>query len=181
MIGRLIKGVIIGVIIGGLAAAVLFKGLGITSFEPSGFPLLAYASALLTGALVGLLAGKPIWAEGAWIEGLLKTFFGALLGAGGMFLARKFGTFDVNLAALGLHSGLAGQLPAVTLPAISTVLSVFYELDNTGGSSSNEKGGAEKGVRVAGKAASTKARVAAGASAGEAEEEDPGAARKGKK
>jgi hypothetical protein len=176
---RLLKGLILGLVIGGLVAAVLVKGLGILTFAAAGAPVLAYAAALATGAVVGLVAGKPIWAKGAWIEALLKTFFGALLAAGGMALLRKFGHFDVDLVKLGLGSGSIGELPVLALPAIATVLSVFFEVDNT-----DSPEPAEKGRRVAGKAAPAKLRApaATGAAGGEVDaDDDVAAAKKAKK
>lgn len=114
------------------------------------------------------------------IEALLKTFFGALLGAGAMFLARKFGGFELSLESFGLGSGPIGELPVVTLPAIATLLSVFYELDNT-----DSPADAAKGARVAGKQPAAKLRApASGGSARQADEdgeEAPVPARKAKK
>jgi hypothetical protein len=169
MLGRLLKGLIFGLLIGGVAAGLLIKGLGVTSFvvASGGFAFIAYASALVTGALVGLVAGKPIWAEGAWIEGLLKTFFGALLGAGAMFLARKFGTMEFPFGSAALGTGSIGELPIVTLPAIATVLAMFYEADNTDAPKEAEKGG-----RVAGKQAASKVRAPAKGGAGAGVETD---------
>jgi hypothetical protein len=170
MLGRLLKGLVFGFLIGGLMAGLLIKGLGVTTFvlASGGVPFVAYIAALVTGAICGLVAGKPIWAEGAWIEGLLKAFFGALLGAGAMFLARKFGGMDFPIANLSFAQGPIGQLPITTLPAIATLLSVFYELDNT---DSPEAEG--KKVRVPPKSAGSKQRVAGGkASDDEAEGEE---------
>ena len=130
MLGRLIKGLLFGLVLGGVVAAVLVRGLGMNpSFE--GAAAFAYLSAIATGAVAGLLAGKPIWAEGAWIEGILKTVFGAGLAALGMFLLRKFVGFPVDLSAFGAGQGPAGELAFTTLPAIAVVLSSFFELDNT--------------------------------------------------
>jgi hypothetical protein len=171
MVGRLLKGLIFGLLIGGVAAGLLIKGLGVTSFVVAGgFAFIAYASALVTGALVGLVAGKPIWAEGAWIEGLLKTFFGALLGAGAMFLARKFGTMDFPFGSATLGAGAIGELPIVTLPAIATVLAMFYEADNTDAPKEAEKGG-----RVTGKPPAAKVRAPAKGAGASAESDDEGA------
>jgi len=185
MIGRLVKGLILGLLIGGAGAGLLIKGLGVTSFAVSGggFAFIAFAAALVTGAVAGLIAGKPIWAEGAWIEGLLKTFFGALLGAGGMFLARKFGTMDFPFPNLGVGTGPIGELPIFALPAIATVLSVFYELDNTDAPTEGKAAGGAAGARVAGKAAA-KVRAPAtsrGSSASDDAEEDPAPGKKAKK
>jgi len=154
MIGRLIKGIFLGLFIGGLAAAALIKGLGVTGFEADHFNFLAYAVALGTGAVAGLIAGKPIWADGAGIEAILKTVFGALLGAGGMFLLQKFPGPDLDLTKLGLGSAAIGHLSVVALPAIATLLSIFFEVDNTDSGKA-----AEKGARVAGKATAPKLRA----------------------
>ena len=179
MLGRFLKGVILGLVIGGLAAGCLIKWLSIDSFAVETTPLLAYVAALVTGAVVGLVAGKPIWARGAGIEALLKTFFGALLGAGGMFLLRKFADFPfpLDLTRFGLAAGKTADLVYVALPAVATVLSVLFELDNTDPP-------AEKGPRVAGKPAVAKAGAlsAARTEPRDAEEEEEVVAqRKGKK
>jgi hypothetical protein len=163
MIGRLLKGILLGVLFGGIAAAVLIKGLAITSFAASGGALLAFASALVLGAVLGLVAGKPIWADGAKIEALLKTFFGALLAAGGMFALRKFANVEVDLTKLGLGAGPVADLPALTLPAIAVVLSAFFEVDNTGGEPATPKEGTR--ARVEGKAPNAKLRAPAPAKA----------------
>jgi hypothetical protein len=182
MIGRLVKGLVLGLLMGGGLAGILIKGLGITTFAVAGggFAFSAFSAAMVTGALAGLLAGKPIWAEGAWIEGILKTVFGALLGAGAMFLARKFGGMEFPLPSLGLGAGNIGDLPIVTLPAIATLLSVFYELDNT---DSAESTGTEAKGRVAGKAPAVKLRAPAsvGSSLGEADDDAVAPAKRAKK
>lgn len=171
MLRRLFTGLVLGLIIGGIAAVVLIKGLGVTVMAG----LLAYAAALVTGAVVGLVAGKPIWAEGAWIEGLLKTFFGALLGAGGMFLLQKFAGMELDLSRFQAGSGPLGALPIVALPVIATVLSVFYELDNTDAPQE------EKGHRVAGKAPAPKLRAPASSRRPEVESPDAESALSSKK
>ncbi len=175
MIGRLLKGIVLGILLGGLAAAALAKGLGVLTFAVAGGAFLAYAAAAVTGAVVGLVAGKPIWAKGAWIEALLKTFFGALLAAGGMFLVRRFGGVPVDLARLGLGAGAASELPFVSLPAIATVLSMFFEVDNTDAPEPKARG-----QRVATKATPHAPVLASSAEALEAEDE-PLAAKKAKK
>jgi hypothetical protein len=129
MFKRLMGGLVIGIVMGALAATAVVKGLGIVSFLDRS--ILAYVAALATGAFVGLVAGKPVWARGAWIEVALKAFFGSLLAAGGMFALRKWGGMSVDLSSFGAGAGQIRDLPAATLPLIATVLSVFYELDNT--------------------------------------------------
>jgi hypothetical protein len=130
MLKRLLVGLVVGIVIGGVAAAAIIKGLGVTTFAATGIgPAFAYLAAIATGVVAGLVAGKPIWAKGAWIEVGLKAFFGSLLAAGAMFALRRWGTVPVDLAALG--AGPIGLLPATSLPILATILSVFYELDNT--------------------------------------------------
>jgi hypothetical protein len=135
MLKRLFVGIIIGLVVGGLAAAALIKGLGILSFATASVGvlgmLIAYGAALATGAVVALVAGKPVWAKGAWIEVGLKAFFGSLLAAGGMFALRRWGGMTVDLSMIHAGSGSLGSLPATSLPIIATVLSMFFEVDNT--------------------------------------------------
>ena len=132
MLKRLLVGLFIGLVIGGLLAAVLIKGLTVSMFADGAAGAgLAYLFAAVTGVVVGLIAGKPIWASGGQIEAGLKAFFGALLGAGLMFALRRFITANVDLTAVGAGIGSIGALPATTLPIIAAVLGGFYELDNT--------------------------------------------------
>src|SRR5579863_4587293 len=130
MLKRLLSGIVIGLVLGGLAAAALVKGLGMLLFAATGAgTVTAYLAALATGAVVALIAGKPIWAKGAWIEVGLKAFFGSLLAAGGMFALRKWGVTTLNLSSFGAGPDLPtaiGYLPAVALPVIATVLSMFF-------------------------------------------------------
>jgi len=61
MLKRLLVGLFIGLVTGGLLAAVLIKGLGITAFAAgAGGTALALLFAAITGVVVGLIAGKPI-------------------------------------------------------------------------------------------------------------------------
>ncbi len=129
MYKRLISGLVIGIVMGALAATAVVRGLGVASFLDRS--ILAYVAALATGAFVGLVAGKPVWAKGAWIEVGLKAFFGALLATGGMFALRKWGVMLLDLSSIGAGTGEVRDLPAATLPLIATVLSVLYEVDNT--------------------------------------------------
>jgi hypothetical protein len=132
MLKRLMVGILIGLVVGGIAAAAVIKGLGTVFFTATtGGTLIAYVAALATGAFVALVAGKPVWAKGAWIEVGLKAFFGSLLAAGGMFALRKWGLTAINLTSFGGGAGALGYLPAAALPIIATVLSIFFEIDNT--------------------------------------------------
>ena len=127
MLKRLVVGLVKGLVVGGLAAAALVAGLGVTSFGA----LIGYPAAVATGALVGLIAGKPIWAADAKIEALLKALVGAGIGAALLLLLRKWLAIDLDLSAYGLGHGAVGELPAAALPAIAGGLAAFFELDNT--------------------------------------------------
>jgi hypothetical protein len=134
MLRRLVVGLILGLVVGGLVAAGLVAGLHVSLFGPgTEEAVFAYLAAAVTGVLTGLVAGKPIWASGARIEAGLKAFFGALLGAGLMFAARRWVSFPLDLAFAGLPgSDHAGWLPEVSLPLVAAVLGGFFELDNNG-------------------------------------------------
>ena len=101
MLRRLILGLVVGLVIGAALAVGLVR-LGEVTFGGAGGDMLAYLSAAAAGALTGLVAGKPIWASGARIEGGLKALFGALLAAGAMFALRQWASgFEPNLTVLG--------------------------------------------------------------------------------
>ena len=147
----------IGLVTGGLLAAVVIKGLGVATFGAgAGGMALALLFAAIAGVVVGLIAGKPIWASGGQIEAGLKAFFGALIGAGAMYALRRWLTPELDLGAIGAGAGAMGSLPAVTLPVIAAVLGGFYEADNSPEDKKEEgkdaKGGAKSDakVRVAG-------------------------------
>src|SRR4051812_18701263 len=90
MLGRLLIGIVKGLLLGGLIGFGLAK-LGLAA--PGA--IIAYLAAAATGVLVGLIAGKPIWAKDAKIEAGMKAFVGALLGAGLMYAARRWLTMPV--------------------------------------------------------------------------------------
>ncbi len=175
MFKRLLLGVVIGLVVGGLAAGVAIEGLGLVTFVGASGAALAYVFAAFTGVLVGLVAGKPIWAKGGQIEAGLKAFFGALLGAGLMFAIRSWLSVSVDFGALHAGAGLVGSLPAAALPLIAMLLGGFYELDNTG-EDTDKKDGGSAGKKDAGKGAATKSvRVAGVAEEADAEEESAAA------
>lgn len=138
MLLRLIFGLAKGLVLGALFGFGLTKA-GIVA--PGA--LFAYLSAAATGVLVGLVAGKPIWAKEAKVEAGMKAFVGALLGAGLMWACRRW-LSQVPLAfslgplaeanlSLGEVSarGTLGGLSITSLPIIGTVLGAFYDADNT--------------------------------------------------
>lgn len=144
MIRRLLIGLVLGALVGAIAAAALIKGLGVVSFGL----ILALVSAAATGAVVGLVAGKPIWASGAKIEGGLKAGAGAVLGVIAMFLVRKFLGESIDLTNFGAGAGTIGDLPATSLPIVAAVLGGFFEADNTPEAKSDDKSSANDKKRV---------------------------------
>jgi len=165
MLKRLLVGIILGVVIGGLL------GYGLFQLLPAAMAgLLGYAFAAATGVLVGLVAGKPIWAKGAQIEAGLKAFVGALLSMGILFGIRFVGLTipaiaDIPAAELGRHA-------IASLVSISTLLAIFYELDNNG--SEGDEASDKKRIAAPG----DKTRIAAGADDEALDEEEQPAAKK---
>lgn len=175
MLKRLLIGLILGFIVGALIAAGLVAGFHMTTFPV----FVAYICAAVTGVVVGLVAGKPIWAKGGQIEAGLKAFFGALLGAGGMFAIRQWLKMDVDLSMIqqGM-SGPIGDLPAAALPLIAAVLGGFYELDNTGDDADTVKSGAKSAEKTGKRVASTSGNGNVRVGAGDDDEEEAGASAK---
>jgi hypothetical protein len=179
MLRRLLVGLILGVIVGGLAAAALVAGLQMPFFkDDAGGSVLAYLAAAVTGVLTGLVAGKPIWASGAKIEAGLKAFFGALIAAGLMFALRKWGLVhppDIALLMPGatpeqVQAAFIGSVPALALPAVAAVLGGFFELDNTGGEKDDAKAAPGTKKRVADDKANGKGKARVADDDGDGEE-----------
>jgi hypothetical protein len=126
MLKRLLVGLMIGIVAG---AALGFGLLQLLANPMQG--ALGYAFAAVTGVLVGLVAGKPIWAKGALVEAGLKAFIGALLACGLLF-GLRFVPFSLPGFA-GAATAPIGQHAFGALAAVATLLAVFYEIDNTGG------------------------------------------------
>src|ERR1700733_2205698 len=124
MLRRLLIGLVLGLIVGGLAAAALVAGLHMPLFAlDTGGIVLAYLAAAVTGVLTGLVAGKPIWASGAKIEAGLKAFFGALLATGLLFALRRWVHFQPDMSFLApgapldqVKDAALGEAPALSLP-----------------------------------------------------------------
>jgi len=131
MLRRLLLGLVEGIVIGAALVAAVSRGLGLVA--PGALVLALLAAA--TGFLVGLVAGRPIWSPDAKTEAFLKAVAGSIVGFGASFALRHFLTPSLDLSAFSLGAGSAGQLPAVTLPAIATALALFFELDHDGSSS----------------------------------------------
>ncbi len=134
MLKRLLYGLFFGLLVGGLLAAAVVKGIGMLAFTGGSGAVLAYVFAAVTGVLVGLVAGKPIWASGGQIEAGLKAVVGAAFASGMMFALRRWVHFEVDLHSLGIGPNTptaVGMLPVISLPLIAAILGGFYEADNT--------------------------------------------------
>jgi len=185
MLGRLIIGIIKGLCVGGLLGFGLFK-LGIVAFvSPWGW--LAYVAAAITGIVIGLIAGKPIWAKDARIEAGVKAVVGALLGAGLMFGVQKLLKMPVPPQLVGLLGGAKdaaaptlATLPITSLAVVAALLGGFYDADNT----SEPEGEAKKeGAAASAQKPSTNKRIAAQPADEDLDEdfEEAGDAKKAKK
>jgi hypothetical protein len=176
MVKRLVVGLMLGLVIGVVIAVALVQGLNV-SFQTTGGAVLAFLAAAASGALTGLVTGKPIWSAEGKIESGLKAIFGAVLALGGMWALRHFGTMPLDLTNLKAGSGPIGELPMTSLPIITGVLGAFFELDNTPAAEKDgekEKAG-DKGANGA------KVRVAAAKDEAEEEDEEEEEAPKAKK
>jgi len=119
----LVKGLVIGIAL----AVAATRGLGLAAPD-------ALFAALLGGSaglIAGLVAGRPIWGRDAKTEALLKASVGALVGVGLSFALGRWLSTPLDLSAYSFGAGPAGKLAAVFLPLIASVLSLFFELDNT--------------------------------------------------
>jgi hypothetical protein len=145
MILRLLFGLVKGLVVGGLL------GLGLVQLG-MGTPgaLVAYLGAAAAGVIVGLVAGKPIWAEGGRIEAGLKAGVGALLAMGLMWLSRSF-LAGVGLGFAGLSSAALGTYAVTSLGLVAAVLGGFYDADNTP-TVEGEDAASGKKVRIEGRA-----------------------------
>jgi hypothetical protein len=132
MLGRLLIGIVKGLLVGGLLGFGLVKlGMAVPG------AVFAYLAAALTGVLTGLIAGKPIWAKDAKIEAGMKAFVGALLGFGLMAAARQWLLVALPFDLTGVLQ-LAKDTPQLTLggfamtslAGIAALLGGFYEADN---------------------------------------------------
>lgn len=145
MLGRLLFGIVKGLLIGGLLGFGLVQ-LGFAA--PAAW--MAYPVAVLTGVLIGLVAGKPIWQKDARIEAGAKAVVGALLGAGLMFAARQWLTMALpfSLGMLTPAGVPLGGLAIITLPLIAALLGGFYDADNDSPpEAEGEQGQAEAGKK----------------------------------
>lgn len=179
MIGRLLVGILKGLVLGALV------GFGLVKVGMA-FPgaVVAYLAAAVTGVLIGLIAGKPIWAKDAKIEAGMKAVVGAILGAGLMFAARRWLAAPVPsglLTAVHVDAptdaavATMGYFGMTSLAAIAGLLGGFYDADNTPEP--------EKAEEKSAPAAATKKRIAEPEEEGDLDDEllDEDEKKKGKK
>jgi hypothetical protein len=143
MLGRLLIGLVKGLFLGALLGLALVK-LGMAM--PGA--IIAYLAAAVTGIVIGLVAGKPIWAKDAKIEAGTKAVVGALLGIGLMVAARTWLLVELpfSLAPLAPEHATFGGFAMTALAAIAGLLGGFYEADND---STGEEAAAHPGAKDA--------------------------------
>jgi hypothetical protein len=128
MVTRLIVGLLKGLVLGGLAGyGLLF--LGLSGWWP------VYAAAAVVGAVVSLVAGKPIWAQDARIEVGMKAVAGLVLGPLLLLAVRSFLTMplpvDVSFLPGAAREGLTlGGFSMTSLAIVAAVIAGFYDADN---------------------------------------------------
>jgi hypothetical protein len=164
MLGRLLIGIVKGLMVGALLGFGLVK---LGAAMPGA--VVAYLAAAVAGVVVGLVAGKPIWAKDAKIEAGTKAFVGALLSLGLMAAARQWLTMEVPIPLGSLvpdHATLTlGGFAMTSLATIAGLLGGFYEADNDASGDEAAAPGAQQGK------AGKPQRIAAEEASGEEEEE----------
>jgi hypothetical protein len=162
MLGRLLIGIVKGLLVGSLLGFGLVKlGLAMPG------ALLAYLAAAVTGVITGLVAGKPIWAKDAKIEAGTKAVVGALLGVGLMAAARNWLMIPlpISLGSLAPEHATLGGFAMTALGGIAAVLGGFYEADN------DSSGEEEQAPALSGKKEGQPKRIEAAQHEAEAEDE----------
>ena len=131
MVKKVVLGLVEGALLGGVVAVALSR------LHAGWGPLVAYAATAFVGALVGAVAGKPIWARAAKLEGLLKSLAGAFIAATALYGARKWlNGVHVDFEALGGGAGPIGQVPSAALPIIGASLGFVFQIDDALGGDS---------------------------------------------
>jgi hypothetical protein len=135
MLKRLIIGILKGLILGGGMAVALYMLAHIGSV--SGF--WGYLLYGVLGAITGVVAGKPLWKPGAWIEALLRGVFGIAVGCGlyalgAVVLTGSAIDFTALLGSLpvGARPEHLYQQPLIMAPMFATLYASLIELDNDG-------------------------------------------------
>jgi hypothetical protein len=129
MLKRLLVGLLTGLVVGSGIGAGLHFGLGWS--RTAG--LLAYLVSMGACATAGIVAGRPPWREGAWIEALLKGIGGLLVGAGSYFVAARWGAVSLPVRLPGVDVDVPWtELPLLYAPALAALYAALVELDNSG-------------------------------------------------
>jgi hypothetical protein len=151
MLGRLLIGLVKGLIVGSLLGYGLVK---LNMAMP--IAIVAYLAAAVTGVVIGLVAGKPIWAKDAKIEAGMKAAVGALLGLGLMAAARQWLMVPLpfSLGPLAPEGATVGGFAMTSLAGIAGLLGGFYDADNDApdeeaAPASSAKSESKKGQRIA--------------------------------
>jgi hypothetical protein len=123
--GRIILGLLKGGLLG--AAAGYFAGSAGVSVGP--IAIILYAA---IGAAVGLICGRPLWRQETFWTPVIKALFGAGVGVGLFFLARKLlGETVLSISAIpGSGTHPLAQVPALLGPIIGAVYGIFVEVDD---------------------------------------------------
>jgi hypothetical protein len=127
MLKRLVRGLFEGAV-PGLAIALLLSSTALGFTAP-----VAYVAAALVGAITGLVAGTPVWRDGAKVEGGLKAVICAFIATVVLFGTRKWVGLAVDLGALTGGRGAIGELPRVALPLIGVAIAWVLEIDDAFG------------------------------------------------
>ncbi len=141
----LLKGLVVGVAVGYGAFAAGLDG---------GFHWLTYG---VVGALVGLVAGRPLWAlitdkQGTTWVSVLKAIFGYGVGVGLYALVAKvWGGFELELSFLSEQPRLVQHWQPVMGGAIGAFLGAFFEIDDAIGGDDDKKPAAKPAARPAAK------------------------------
>ncbi len=130
----LLKGLVVGVAVGYGAFAAGLDG---------GFHWVTYG---IIGALVGLVAGRPLWAlitdkEGTTWVSVLKAVFGYGVGVGIYALvAKAWGGTAMDISFLSAEPRMVQDWQPVMGGAIGAFLGAFFEIDDAiGGDDSGKK------------------------------------------
>jgi hypothetical protein len=129
MLKRLVVSLFEGSLAGAVTAFVLSR-----LVEGTPAALLMYVAAAVTGAMAGLVAGKPIWTRAAKLEGLLKAVAGVFMAVTVLFGMRKWlPGVTVDLTHFGAGSGAVGSVAWAALPLIAVAISMVLEIDDAFG------------------------------------------------
>ena len=125
MLKRLVFALLEGALPGVLAAFVL------SSVGAASSALAVYIAAAAVGVLTGLLAGRPIWAKSAKVEGSMKAVVGLFISVTMLFGIRKWlPGVSVDLGAFAAGSGPIGSVPWIVLPGIGVAYAIVLEIDD---------------------------------------------------